>query len=125
MTAEKYIAVEREGAVLILTPHADLGESHWLDVEGESGEIVRMLEDPSIRHVVIDLGHSDYVGSEALGWFVRLRKQVARRGGRVLLCHLSPHAREILGVTQLDKLLGIYPSRAEALAAIGEAPARA
>jgi anti-anti-sigma factor len=125
MTAEKYIAVEREGAVLILTPHADLGESHWLDVEGESGEIVRMLEDPSIRHVVIDLGHSDYVGSEALGWFVRLRKQVARRGGRVLLCHLAPHAREILGVTQLDKLLGIYPSRAEALAAIGEAPARA
>jgi anti-anti-sigma factor len=124
MTAEKYIAVEREGSVLILIPHADLGESHWLDVEGESGEVVRMVEDPSIRHVVVDLGHADYVGSEALGWFLRLRKRVAPRGGRVLLCRLSPHAREIIRVTQLDKILDVYPSRAGALLATGEAAPR-
>jgi hypothetical protein len=43
---------------------------------------------------------------------------VLGRGGRIAFCNVSPHEREILAVTGLNGLWPVYPSRAEAVAAV-------
>jgi anti-anti-sigma factor len=71
-----------------------------------------------VKHIVLDLHKMDYCGSTALGAFVSLWHGVRERGGRLALCNISKHERELLGVTNLDYLWPLCPSRVEALRAV-------
>jgi anti-anti-sigma factor len=110
MVSQPFIAMYQEGETLILTPRTDLGESRWMEIREEAAAAVRLLEDESIRYVVLDLKYSAYFGSNALSWFLRLWRPLSRRGGQLLLCHLSEVAQEVLNVARLDDLLAIYPA---------------
>jgi len=69
----------------------------------------------------IALGHkADYYGSTALGFFLKLRQRVRRWNGRMALCNVSDHEKEILQITKLDHLWPISSSRIEALEAVSE-----
>jgi anti-anti-sigma factor len=118
MPPRKSMITEREGETLILTPQIDLGELGWLQFGEEAREVLRTLEDTSIRQVVVDLQHADSLGSDALAWLVRLLKRMSERGGHLVLCRLSPHAREILRVVQMDQVFTSCSSRAEAMARV-------
>ena len=75
-----------------------------------------LFKDETIKNVVIDFHRSDYFGSTALGFFVRLWKRVTMRNGRMAFCNLSQHGAEILRITKLDAYWPICKTRAEALA---------
>jgi anti-anti-sigma factor len=113
------LKVERAGATAIVTPQANLRESDWRAIEAAGGEALRLLEDPSVRNVVLDLGRMDYCGSTALGLFAALWHEVRARGGRMALCNVSAHEREILEVVGFAGLWPVYPSRGEAVEAVG------
>lgn len=107
--------VERVGSAIVLTPRRDLRELEFRQIREE---VLRFSEDPLLDAVVVDLGHTDYLGSTALGMLTRLYQQVKRRGGRAAYCNLSEHEREILRVTGLEDVWPIFASRDEALAAV-------
>jgi stage II sporulation protein AA (anti-sigma F factor antagonist) len=71
-----------------------------------------------IKNVVVDLCRTDYCGSTALGLIVRLWRRVRQNGGRMALCNLSEHEREIFAIAKLDSLWPICLSREDALQAI-------
>jgi anti-anti-sigma factor len=108
------------GDTLLVTATKDLREfeSYNIDVEGE--EIVKMLDDPRLRNVVVDLTGTDYCGSSALNWFLRLDKKAHARNGQLIFVGLSSHEREILHVTKLDSRWTICPSRDEAFAKLSQ-----
>jgi anti-anti-sigma factor len=66
----------------------------------------------------MDFHKTDYYGSTALAFFLKLWKRVRNRNGRMAFCNISDHEREILTVTQLDRLWPIYLSREEATKAV-------
>jgi anti-anti-sigma factor len=68
--------------------------------------------------VVLDFRKTDYYGSTALGFFVKLWKRVRDRDGRMAFCGVSDHEREILRVTHLDGMWPICSSREEAVQAV-------
>jgi anti-anti-sigma factor len=107
--------VARQGRTLILIPQTDLSELDYQEIEAGARHILRLLGNSTIRHVVLDFHKTDYYGSTALGFFVKLLKRVRELGGRMALCGLSDHGREILKVTNLDSLWPICASREEAL----------
>jgi anti-anti-sigma factor len=77
-----------------------------------------LVDDPLVGKVVVDFAHTDYPGSTALGMLTRLFVTVRHRGGRLALCNVSDHQREVLDMVGLAGLWPVYSSREEALAAV-------
>jgi anti-anti-sigma factor len=119
-TTPSLLHVERLGDTLVVTPQQDLCELDYGEIEEESREALQVLRDETVKHVVIDLGKTDYYGSTALGFFLKLWKRVRTRDGRLAFCNVSPHERDILRLTRLDNVWTICATRDEALAAVHE-----
>jgi anti-anti-sigma factor len=120
MTAtEGFIKIEHRGETVILTPATSLGELQYAGMEPEAAAVLDLLKGEKAARVVIDLRNADYFGSSALGFFLRIWKRVCGVGGRMAMCHVSAHAREILQLTGLDQLWPVCRSRRQALAAVG------
>ena len=60
---------------------------------------------PATKHVVLDLSELTHMDSMGLGTVVRLYVSAKAAGATLELCHLSPHIRQILGVTHLLNVL--------------------
>jgi anti-anti-sigma factor len=113
------IVVEQQGDTLILMPKCDLRELEYQEIEREAEAVLgRLAADGSIRNVVVVFSKTDYFGSTALGLLVRLRHEVRGRNGRMALCNISTHEKDIFEVTGTDALWPIFPSREEAIAAV-------
>lgn len=112
---DKIIEIARAGDTVVVTPRRDLRELEFARIQEEFGTLAA---DAGVRRVVVDFRHTDSLGSTALGMLVRLGKATQRRGGRLALCHLSQHEREILRVTGLAEIWPAYDTLTEALKAI-------
>jgi anti-anti-sigma factor len=110
--------VEREGQTLIVTPLTDLRELGFPEIEAGARDILHLLGNSGGKNVVLDFHKTDYYGSTALGFFVKLWKRVRDCNGRMAFCGVSDHEREILKVTNLDGLWPICSSREKALRAV-------
>lgn len=110
--------VERLVATLIVTILNDLRELNYKEVEAGGKDILELLENGTIKNVVLDFHKSDYYGSTALAFFVKLWKRVKQCQGCMVFCGLSDHEKEILKVTHLDGLWSICSTRDEALQAV-------
>jgi anti-anti-sigma factor len=114
-TVVNVFEIEREGNTLIVIPRVNISELAFEQIQAELDDIVDSFADPSTKNIILDFQHTDYYGSTALGWFVKLWKEVARRSGRMIFCNVSNHEKEILKLTNLDHLWPICASREEAL----------
>jgi anti-anti-sigma factor len=110
--------VELAGETLIVNPLMDLRELGYPEIEAGARDILDLLGNSTIKNVVIDFHKTDYYGSTALGFFVKLWKRVKERKGRMAFCCLSDHEREILAVTKLDGVWPICSSREEAIKSV-------
>jgi anti-sigma B factor antagonist len=116
--------IERAGATVVLTPLTDLRELDYREIESGAKEVLALLGGaPPVKNVVLDFHKTDFYGSTALGFFVKLWKRVRAGGGNMAFCHLSAHELEVLRVTKLDKVWPVCATRAEALAAVEQASA--
>ncbi len=118
MAAGALFEVERQGDVAVVTPTADLREFDYQGIESAAEGLLDLAAAPGVKGVVLDFHRTDYYGSTALGFFVRLWKRVSSHGGRLAFCNVSAHEREVLAVTRLDGLWPICASREEAVAAV-------
>jgi anti-anti-sigma factor len=110
--------IEGQGDTIIVVPVMDLRELDFQRIEAGGKEILDLLSGGGVRNVIVDFHRTDYYGSTALGFFVKLWKRIRGQDGRMAFCNVSEHEREILQVTMLDRLWPICPTRAEALRAI-------
>jgi anti-anti-sigma factor len=110
--------IERDGETLIVTPVTDLRELNYPQIEAGAREVLDLLDGPSVKNVVLDFHKTDYYGSTALGFFLKVWTRVRSRDGKMAFCHVSGHEREILRITKLDGLWPICSSREEALGAV-------
>jgi len=114
-TTTHIFETEREGDTIILIPIHDLSELEFAEIESAASSLLEWIELAQVKHVVIDFCKTDYFGSTALGFFTKMWKRVKSGAGRMALCNLSEHERDILKVTHLDKLWPIYNSRQKAV----------
>jgi anti-anti-sigma factor len=112
--------IEQDNDTIVVVPVVDLRELEYRRIEEGASEILDLLNGPGIKNVILDFGNTDYYGSTALGFFLKLLKKVKVRKGRMAFCNVSDHEQEILRVTNLDQLWPICSSRSEALEAVKE-----
>ena len=107
--------IEQIGDTMVITPSQDLNESAFEQIETDANHALKLLEETHAKNAVLDFRNTDYYGSTALGFFVKLWKRVREAGGSMALCNVSDHEREILNITKLDRLWPICKTREEAM----------
>lgn len=108
------LPVERLGDTLLIVPHGDLGGFSAQTFQAEFQRLQRLLADPSLKNLIIDLGDSRYFGSEMMGALIALREQVVGRG-RVAVTDCSPDTRAGLEIIKADTLFEFFDTRAQAI----------
>ncbi len=115
-TVRHLFQMQLDGDVLILAPHSNLSELELSYFEEEFRAVLRELEVAGHRNVVLDFDGTDYYGSTALGFFLKLWKRIRSVDGRMAFCNVSPHEQEVLRLTRLDTLWPVCDTRADAVA---------
>jgi stage II sporulation protein AA (anti-sigma F factor antagonist) len=110
--------IEQQDDTVVVTPLIDLRELEYELIERDGKTVLDRLAAAHAKNVVVDFDKTDYYGSTALGFFVKLWKRSRTHGGHMAFCNVSPHEREILELTRLDTLWSICGSRDEALDAV-------
>jgi anti-anti-sigma factor len=119
LTDDKLLHEVYYGDTLVITPAADLREFEFEQIEAAAEETLAELKSGAVRNVVIDFRKTDFYGSTALAFFVKLWKRVKSRGGQLAFCNVSVHEREILEITRLNTLWPICDSLTAALERVG------
>lgn len=114
------ITIERHGEITVVSFAPPLGHIEAAVVEEAASLVTGYLDDSGAcsPQVVVDLGSMDFFGSSFIGLLLRIWKQITARGGQIVLCGVSPQARDLLHITSLDMVWAMFASRREAVAAL-------
>ena len=119
MDATKHCRVEVENDTIIVTPMSSLGELDCDVLSADMDGVLSILQQQRARHVVIDFSHTDAFCSEFIFLMLKVHRRVKEQRGRMALCGLSVHQREVLSLMTLDKLWPLCESPTEAREIVG------
>ncbi len=114
----KVFWLECDGDVLIVVPQGDANGFRYHDVHQESNVTLQVLDDPALKHVVIDFGCEQMLGSIIISVIIKVCRKVGLKGGKAAFCNASPDMQEVLQTMNLTKMWNYHPTRAEAIAAV-------
>lgn len=118
MSQSDTFQVETLGDVTVIT----LGTSYeTIDgplVKVTENKLLAVVEAPGCRAVVLDMAATRFFGSSFIESLIRVWNKIKEREGSSLsLCGLQPYCEEVLTVTHLNQIWGLFPSREAALSA--------
>ncbi|GIX00811.1 MAG: hypothetical protein KatS3mg111_4143 [Pirellulaceae bacterium] len=88
-------------------------------IEQMGDELLSLVKDQRIHHILLNFEGVDLLSSSALNKFIALYKALDDVGGTLRLCNLHPDMRRVFSLTGLDTRLDIRNTEAEALKAFG------
>lgn len=94
------------------------------DVMPTIATIVDEAAQAKVPKVLLDMSSVKFFGSSYIEVLYRLWKQMESRGGRFVISGLHPYCREVLQVTNLDKIWTIVADRDAGLAALRSIPSK-
>lgn len=106
------------GDTILVTPRGDASGFGAKELQAELKAILEWLEQPDVKNLIVDLGSSNYYGSQIIGAVNSMILKVRDTGGRSGVCELSDDMRDGINVLNLDRLWTFYDTRKEALADI-------
>jgi anti-sigma B factor antagonist len=101
-----HTATRRLGDVIIV-------ECRGRIVFGEESAALRLLAKELLGQsakIVLDLGDVSYLDSSGLSVIVSLYASATKAGGTLKLARLRGAVRELLGLSRLDTVIGIFPT---------------
>ena len=67
------------------------------------------------KDIILDLSKTEYISSLVLASFVFMLKKIKEAGGNLVFCCINNKIKEILAITNLDKVFDIAADRQEAI----------
>ncbi len=116
----KVFPAELKRDTLIVSPGGDAVSFRDTDINRELNTLQRLIEQPDVSNLIIDLGSSDYFGSIIIGAINNMGLKAKEAGGRIAICNSSPDMLGILKVMNLDTLWTHYDTKKEAIRALKE-----
>ena len=72
-----------------------------------------ILANPTLSRLVFDLGALEYLSSAGIRCFIRARKSIEPRGGKVAVVNPQPGVRKVLEIVKAIPQGGLFSSVAE------------
>jgi anti-sigma B factor antagonist len=104
------ISEDRKADVVILALSGKLDATTAKNFE----EKILGVIDSGAQRLIIDLSQLEYVSSSGLRVFLLVAKRLQGRQGRIVLCALKDHVRQVFDLAGFSSILSIYGSRDEA-----------
>ena len=114
----KVFKLERDDDVLIVISQGDALSFRYHDVHQESNATLQVLDDTSLRHVIIDFGGGHVLGSIIISVVIKICRKVGTRGGKAAFCNANPDMLEVLRTMNLERLWPYCPTREDALTSV-------
>ena len=108
------VTTERQDGVLSVQVGGRIDGSNVAEFE----EAIRTAIEESDRAVIMDFEKLVYISSAGLRAILLTAKSLGNRNAKFALCSLSDQIREVFEISGFDKIITIYPSKAEALASL-------
>ena len=67
------------------------------------------------QRLVVDLSQLDYISSSGLRVFIIAAKRLQTVDGKIVLCSMKDHVRQVFDLAGFSSMLSIYGSRDEAM----------
>ena len=108
------VATERQGDILAVLVSGRIDGSNAAAFE----ESVRTAIADSDRAAIMDLEKLSYISSSGLRVLLVIAKSLSGRDAKLLLCAMADPIGEVIETSGFDKIISVYPSKAEALASL-------
>jgi anti-anti-sigma factor len=119
MNSENLFDLERDGRRLTITVHGPVTSLAEETSLSKIDHLLAAIASAEVRDVVVDFQQSPYFGSCMLETLRQIWNQIHARGGRMILCNLSPVGLEIIQLAKFDQLWPVVPTREQAAARLG------
>ena len=109
------VVVERDQGVWVLTLHGE----HDMSTEPSLGDALRQAFGGGSK-VVVDFSHVDFIDSSVLRALAYGRKEAVEHAEHeiAIVAPAGTFASRLLRLTGIDKMISVYETRADAIAAI-------
>jgi anti-sigma F factor antagonist len=104
-----------ENGALVFTIKGDL---KIVSSEECKGEINSSISTSGAKKVVLDLKELTFLDSAGLAVFISAYKQLAVIDGEIVVCGLQGQPKTIFEISNMQKIIEVYPTLDEALAAL-------
>lgn len=118
VSTHKVFRLERDDNVLIVIPQGDAIGFRYNDVHQESNSTLQILDDATLKHVVVDLGCEQVLGSIIISVLIKICRKAGLKGGKAAFCNATPDMQDVLQTMNLVKLWKYHPTRAQAVVAV-------
>jgi len=79
-----------------------------------------LIEDRTIQAIAINFENVSLIDSKGIGFIVTLYRKLLEQQRKLVLYQMKRNARDIFEMLAMDKMISIYTTEAEALAALKE-----
>ncbi len=101
---------------LVVAPMAPIGSLYVVGVRKEAEGLMAEVHAAGVKKVVFDMSRADYFGSQVIELMILVWRRLAAVQGSLALCRMSPAAREMMHIVNLDTIWRICDTLDEALA---------
>jgi anti-anti-sigma factor len=117
-TQSQSFRIERHGDIAIIVPSPEVEKMTEPMMDPAAQMVLAPLRADPPAGLIFDLSNVDYVGSAFLSFLLSCYARVKKHGSEVVVAGASEKARELFHITAMDTLWALYPTRAEAIAAL-------
>lgn len=117
--SDQSFRIERHGEIAVVIPSPKVEEMHETLIEQAAKMVVNSLKQDPPAGIVVDLGEVNFFGSIFVSFLLRCHMLAKRQGSEIVLAGASEPARELLHLLDLETIWALYPSRKEAIDALG------
>ena len=89
---------------------------------GEVEHAIREMIKQGSRKLILDFSGLKFIDSAGIGMLAVSLGAMEREGGRIAIAAATAHVNQLLEMTHLNRLFGMYPDVASAHDALAEAP---
>jgi anti-anti-sigma factor len=106
------LKITEEGDVKIVHLEGKLDVNLSIEIEAEFEKLI----DSGVKKMVLDLRKVEYLSSSGLRIFISAMRKLKERGGKLVLCNITPMVKKIFKIVELEDLFEIYDSTDKAVA---------
>ena len=97
------------------------GELDHHTAEQLRNQVNTMIEEQSVKHILLNLGELKFMDSSGLGVILGRYKQISNLGGEMVVCSISPDVKRLFEMSGLFKIIRMEENEDFALHSLGVA----
>lgn len=108
------ITIEDQGPIKIVRVEGRLDATTVPVLEKKLSQLI----EAGHKKILVDFGRIDYLSSAGMRLLLSVTKKIKSKEGKIVMCAMNDDVMEIIKMAGFERILNIYPTEKEAIAAL-------